>query len=93
MEGWVKRYGVVELRMMKYKINHCTHLLHSPAVLVPYTPSACSYFPVLPRVLVFAKFGGWERGSRLERFRAIRSLNEKCRELRTTEELVSHTEL
>lgn len=48
MEGWVKRHEVVELRMVKYKIGHCTHLLHPPAVPLALYTLSLFLFPYHP---------------------------------------------
>lgn len=56
MEGWVKRHVVVELRMVKYKLDHCTHHLHPPAVpRTPYTIRMFLFHALPPYPLVFAK--------------------------------------
>lgn len=64
MEGWVKRHGVVELRMVKYKIDHCTHHSHPPALPLLYKSSQFVSVPQSSSIFsCLQKFGGWEHGS------------------------------
>lgn len=64
MEGWVKRHVVVELQKVNYKVDHCTHHLHPPAVSRTHTPFVCSYVRAFLHILPYLlKFGGWGHGS------------------------------